>query len=92
MIFRILDRHDAIHHDPRNPDLPWMQRAARGNSLNLRNYNTAGIFYGRGNGQHFEGQRLSFHCNIAVHVGGRAPDDCDGDREGYRPGIPGRQN
>src|SRR3954467_14302762 len=34
------------------------------------------------NRKRFEGQRFMLHCDIALRVGGRAPDDPNRDREG----------
>ena len=83
--------YDAIYQHARHFHLTRIERAAFGNALNLRDHDAAGITRGHGDGERFERQRLLFHCQIAVGVAGRSPDDADIDRESCRRDIPRRR-
>ena len=80
MVFRP-GHHDAIDQHARHFHLTRIERAAFGDALNLRDHDAAGIARGHGDGERFERQRFLLHCQIAVRVAGRSPDDADIDRE-----------
>ena len=63
---------DTVDEDTRYLDLPRIERAAFSYSLDLHDDQAAGISYRHGNRQHFKGERLLFHGDIAVGIGGGA--------------------
>ena len=75
-------RHDhAVDEDAGDLDLPRIERAALGDPLDLHDDEPARVARRHGDRQHFERQRLLFHGDVAVGIGGRAADDADVDRE-----------
>ena len=73
--------HDAIDQHARHFHLAWIERAAFGDALDLRDHDAVGIVRGHGDGERFERQRFLLHCQIAVRIAGRSPNDADIDRE-----------
>ena len=67
-----LGHDDTVDEDARYLDLPRVERAAFGDPLHLHDDQTAGVSHRHGDRQHFEGERLLFHGDVAVGIGGRA--------------------
>ena len=75
-------RHDdAIDEYARYLHLAWIERAAFGDTLDLRDDDAAGIARGHGDGERLQRQRFLLHCEITVGIAGRRADDADMDRE-----------
>src|SRR3954447_167739 len=80
-MFRL--RHDdTVDKNAGYLDLPRVERAVLGNALDLHDDQSSGVARRHGDRQDFEGERLLFHGDVAVRIGGRAADDANVDREG----------
>ena len=77
-----LGHDDAVDEDARYLDLPRVERTAFSDPFHLHDDDAAGVARRHRDRQHFEGERLLFHRDVAVGIGGRAPNDADIDREG----------
>ena len=72
--------HHAIDQDAGDFDLTRVQGAALGQPLDLDDHHPAGIARRHGQGQHFQGQRLALHGDVALGVRGGAAHDGHVDR------------
>ena len=82
VVRRLLRQHHRIDQHARHLDLARVQRAALGNALDLRDHHAARVARRHGNRQRLQRQRLAFHGQVAVGVGGGGADDADLDRKG----------
>ena len=80
MVFR-LGNDDAIDQYARNFDMPRIERTGGGDAFDLGDDEALAVLGGRCQCQVVEGQRLLFHRDVAVAVGGGAADDRDIDRK-----------
>ncbi|MGY3406385.1 hypothetical protein ACVWZV_002498 [Bradyrhizobium sp. GM5.1] len=70
-----LRNDDAVDQDARNFDVTRIERAGGGDALHLRDDESLAVLGGRCQRQIVEGQRLFFHRDVAVVVGGGTSDD-----------------
>ena len=78
MVFR-LGNDDAIDQDAWDLDVTRVERAGGGDALHLRNDEPFAVLGCRRQRQIVEGQRLLFHRDVAVVIGGSPADDRDVD-------------
>jgi len=82
VVFRAFRQHHAIHQNARHLHLVGIEGTPVRNALHLGNDNTPRIVGGHGHGLGFQGQGFPLQGDIAVRIGGGAPDQCHLDGEG----------
>jgi hypothetical protein len=74
-------QHDAIDQCPRYLYLSRVERPCLGDALDLRDHQPARVVRRHRERQRFDRQRLALHGDVAVRVGGGAPNDADINRD-----------
>ena len=74
--------HDAVDKDAGHLDLARRQGVVGRDAFDLGNHQATAVVGSHRDGQAFEGERLVFHGQIAVGVGGGRADEGHVDREG----------
>ena len=82
VVVGFLGHHDAIDEDAGDLHLPRVQGSELADALDLDDDHAARIVGRHGDRQRLQSERLPLHGDVAVGVGGRAPDDADVDGEG----------
>ena len=80
MVFR-LRHHDAVDQDARNLDVAWIERTGRCDALDLRDDKPLAVLGCCCQRQIVQRQRLLFHRDVAVVVGGGTSNNRDIDRK-----------
>lgn len=72
MVLRLGDDH-AVDQHTGDHDLLGVQRALRGQALDLHDHQPAAVVHGRGDGAGLQDERLALHRDVALGIRGRPP-------------------